>query len=490
MSASRIGWILAALLMTVSLGLAQRPHDASSPAERDANAQRRAPSASEPLVRVTYAVADLVVPIPNYSRAKDAESGPDELARRLINLITTTIDRSSWEDRGGHGTIQYFPLGKALVVSQRRDVHAEIAQLLSDLRKLQDVQIAVELRMVVTGAKFGDAFYNDMPNTGEPARALALRKPSSLTRMTVLDDRQVFAFMEMSQEDRATNVVQAPKITLFNGQQAGLSVTDRDVGSPTACAAAPVLRAFEKRNGLLCTLWPVVGPDPKSVRLAMDLDARLPVGKAWIDGSAEGTFVIPEGRTLVMHLGKANGHHLFTLVTPRVLIVTEEPLAKQDSEAEEQSAREPRRAEPRQNTRGSRENNEVLPSPRSPQPKLSPRERAIEYRLSRPITLHMKDRPLLEALKDISAISGIQIVPDISALEAERINLNAPLSISVENIELGFALKVLLEPLQLTCFIENDVLKITILNTERKVYPGRESLRGDLGNYPFPADRA
>ena len=43
--------------------------------------------------------------------------------------------------------------------------------------------------------------------------------------LAFLNDIQVFMFMEAAQGDRRVNVMQAPKLTLFNGQTATLAVT-------------------------------------------------------------------------------------------------------------------------------------------------------------------------------------------------------------------------------------------------------------------------
>src|SRR5205807_1611346 len=42
-----------------------------------------------------------------------------------------------------------------------------------------------------------------------------------------LSDIQVFLFMEAAQGDQRTNVLQAPKLTLTNGQTASINVTDQ-----------------------------------------------------------------------------------------------------------------------------------------------------------------------------------------------------------------------------------------------------------------------
>src|SRR5262249_36096418 len=71
-----------------------------------------------------------------------------------INLITNTVAPNTWEMAGGEGRIQYFPLGHALVVSQVQEVQEEVQALLNALRKLQDIQISIEMRIVSVSEKF------------------------------------------------------------------------------------------------------------------------------------------------------------------------------------------------------------------------------------------------------------------------------------------------------------------------------------------------
>src|SRR5262245_12553750 len=46
------------------------------------------------------------------STAQDGQQPPHE---QLIALITDIIEPQSWSSKGGRGTIDYFPLGKALI---------------------------------------------------------------------------------------------------------------------------------------------------------------------------------------------------------------------------------------------------------------------------------------------------------------------------------------------------------------------------------------
>ena len=91
-------------------------------------------------------------------------------------------------------------------------------------------------------------------------------------------------------------------------------------------------------------------------------------------------------------------------------------------------------------------------------PLSNPLEREIQYRLQQPISLHFKNVPLEQAITNLSGLSGIQVVPDYRAMQDNNVNLQAPLSISVDNISMKSALKLMLDQLRLTYIIDNEVL--------------------------------
>src|SRR5207302_5735986 len=72
----------------------------------------------------------------------------------LINLIKSTISPDSWKDVGGEGTINYYPIGLALVVNQTQDIQEQVADLLAALRRLQELEVAIEMRMITVSEAF------------------------------------------------------------------------------------------------------------------------------------------------------------------------------------------------------------------------------------------------------------------------------------------------------------------------------------------------
>jgi tetratricopeptide (TPR) repeat protein len=213
---------------------------------------------------------------------------------QLIQLITSLIKPHSWDGMGGAGRIQYYDVSSALVVNQTADVIREVEDLLEALRRLQDLALAVEVRIVSVSESWFERLGLDFsmnikthttqfepqltavdPNTGfsgvfRPvpfindinARGVTVGLTPAGTftpdldvpirprnfQMAVppfggypnmpgnnggialglafLNDIQVYMFMEAAQGDRRVNVMQAPKLTLFNGQTATLTVSN------------------------------------------------------------------------------------------------------------------------------------------------------------------------------------------------------------------------------------------------------------------------
>jgi type II secretory pathway component GspD/PulD (secretin) len=205
----------------------------------------------------------------------------------LIRLITSTIRPDSWSDVGGPGTIEYYPLGMALVINQVPDVQEQVQELLDALRRLQDLEVSVEVRMITLAEAFFERIGVDFNvninphvprqfqaqivtqqfqplnqiNFPDPQATILGTTPAGTATpdlfipvknssfnmaippfggfpnlpgadgglsmgLAFLSDIQVFMFMEAAQGDRRTNVMQAPKITLFNGQTATIQIQD------------------------------------------------------------------------------------------------------------------------------------------------------------------------------------------------------------------------------------------------------------------------
>jgi hypothetical protein len=89
------------------------------------------------------------------------------------------------------------------------------------------------------------------------------------------------------------------------------------------------------------------------------------------------------------------------------------------------------------------------------------KERAIEKRLSMPISVNFKDTSLGQIIEDLRDLCGLNIVADTAALEKEGVSLKKPLSLKMENAAVKTVLNLLLRQAGLTFVIKDEVLLIT-----------------------------
>ena len=87
------------------------------------------------LIQKSYPVAGLVATL---SEGPAGSRGTD----LLIRAITCAVKPESWSKRGGHGTIDYCPEGKTLIVNQTAGVHERVEAVLKALAAMQPKQPA------------------------------------------------------------------------------------------------------------------------------------------------------------------------------------------------------------------------------------------------------------------------------------------------------------------------------------------------------------
>ncbi|HEY7326264.1 MAG TPA: hypothetical protein VH592_01395 [Gemmataceae bacterium] len=256
----------------------------------------------------------------------------------LIKLITNTIAPHSWAEQGGSGTIDFHPMTLALVVNQTPDIQDQIQDLLNALRRLLDQEVAVEVKFISIaedfferiGVNFNLNFLNKSRSatgvqpqlvTGQfaqpgfinffgpnnlisgltPAGTLTSDLNIPISQLTYpqavppfggypgipgyggltmglafLSDIQVFLFMEAVAGDTRTNVMQAPKLTLFNGQTANIAVQDYQFftigvsvinGGYGQVVYNPITTLFPLN--IILTISAVISGDRRFVRLSL-----------------------------------------------------------------------------------------------------------------------------------------------------------------------------------------------------------------------------
>jgi type II secretory pathway component GspD/PulD (secretin) len=165
------------------------------------------------LVLRTYAVSDLVV-------TADIESESTTSDAQLIKRITETISPHSWSSKGGRGTIDFYPTTMALVVNQTLEVQDQIVDLLAALRRRQEREVRVEVKFV----EIAEELFQDLKCKGLLGKQHM--KKHAPDNVTFLDDAGVFRFFETVQSDPRSNVMQAPRMTTFNGKKMGFDAVE------------------------------------------------------------------------------------------------------------------------------------------------------------------------------------------------------------------------------------------------------------------------
>jgi general secretion pathway protein D len=280
----------------------------------------------------------------------------------LIDLIQSTVAADSWDVVGGQGAIRPFETNLSLVVRQTQEVHEEIADLLEQLRRLQDLQVTIEVRFITLNDTFFERIGVDfdfniqtgvneplnmtavptssngsaspeslglvatqggrsqtigLDNTGNPGVALSPNRtglgqtgqnnqlgrnffsvpfrqnsfgaaqvpalpglPDPATSaanfgFAILSDIEAYFLIQAAQGNTRSNVMQAPKVTLFNGQQAFVSDTTQ---RPFVTSVIPVVGDFSAaqqpvitvlNEGTAVNVQAVVSNDRRFVRLTL-----------------------------------------------------------------------------------------------------------------------------------------------------------------------------------------------------------------------------
>ena len=235
----------------------------------------------------------------------------------LIELITSTVEPDSWDTIGGPGAIEPFPTNLSLVISQTQEVHDQIADLLTQLRRLQDLQVTIEVRFITlqdnwferigvdfdfdiddnvttlprddsgnsvtigltpTGAPTADldlSFNQDSFGLAAPAFGGFQAANAANFGFAILSDIEAFFLLQAATGDTRSNVLQAPKVTLFNGQQASVNDTSQrpfvtsliPVVGDFAAAHQPVVVVLSEGTSL--NVQAVVSSDRRFVRLTL-----------------------------------------------------------------------------------------------------------------------------------------------------------------------------------------------------------------------------
>ena len=234
------------------------------------------PATQSDNVRRTYPVADLVVPISYNWHGPEKHAPRVTKEAQLIELITNTVQPGQWTSTGGNNTIQYFPMGMGLVVNAPKAVQDEIADLLADLRRLQDVQVSVQIRVISVSPD----------SLGKLGRDLTAQNGKGYV---TLDAKRVTELMQNVERNPACTILSMPKVTVFNGQRALVQTLNQRVEC-VGVKKVPVPNGFDRiqqfrtlKDGLEIGILPVTSAKNKSIR------TRVTGSFFWVNPSSGGS---------------------------------------------------------------------------------------------------------------------------------------------------------------------------------------------------------
>jgi type II secretory pathway component GspD/PulD (secretin) len=219
----------------------------------------------------TYTVADLVVPLPQAGYVADSPKvAVNTLEHELIKRITTNVAPKSWSSAGGKGSIDYFPIGMALVVNNTPTVQAAIEKYLDGLRQMLDLQVVTELVLVtVSDACFENSGLAASFYPTETAKAGA-------TKVKLLTVDEATKLIRSAKEQFVgTTVLARPRITTLIGQPGRIKIaqTEHYLTELKMCAVEGQLVFLPKNEphelGLDMTIEPNISADGKYIRLAV-----------------------------------------------------------------------------------------------------------------------------------------------------------------------------------------------------------------------------
>jgi hypothetical protein len=238
------------ILPTLLLAVALTPSRAAQQPAQTAKPAKQGKAGKPTMVQKVYQVVDLVTPIPTSSPTPPVEDGSWTLRSTgssispvatylracdkpckegacsrsctgsheddLIALIKNTISPAIWTDAGGRATIEFFPLTHSLVVNAPPDVQEEIMGLFEAMRRWLELEVACEVRFVTLSDRFYDRVKEDFGF-----------KHCKDGPIASFDDKQLASLLEAMQGDAHAHVMQAPKVTMFEGQAATIQVTEQ-----------------------------------------------------------------------------------------------------------------------------------------------------------------------------------------------------------------------------------------------------------------------
>jgi hypothetical protein len=292
-------------------------------------AQSNPPSEKSKLTQKIIPVADLVSPIPDFDTASCTAAsggatshvkGMRRLDEELVRLVQSTVAPSSWTDNGGRGTIDYYPLGQALVVNNSPEVIEQLTQFLDSMREPQHHEVVVEVRLInLSRETFDKMSHASFCADGRRKEAVAQWFQH---RCVAIGEEEVGKLLTDVQIDRQTKVLMTPKCTIFNGQKASIRIDNEQMN--VAWKMQPRISADRRFTALSLTLE--VDHNAHETVLCVPAGGYCLIGGLFTNRTEFGPPVlskIPYLNRLVKNVGYSNQHWV-ALVKVTPICVSEE----------------------------------------------------------------------------------------------------------------------------------------------------------------------
>ena len=283
------------------------------------------------------------------------ETGPtrQELVDSITKLIEDTVATDTWKDNGGSvGALR--ELQGQLIVTQTPENHRQLVNLLEQLRETRAIQVTIEARFLTVqrnylqdvgvdlnflfnlnsswSKNFGtipvstpNSSFTMSPTTGvQGSIGASTTTPTGLTTSaTYLDDFQVSLTLRAVEASVNSTLVDAPRITLFNGQRAYVLVSTQrayvsnltPIVSTGVSSFAPTVSIVQ--SGVLLDVQATVSADRKYVTLTLRPQLATLLDLA--------NFTFQQGASATTGLGVGGGGFGFTPVVAAPSGTIQEP---------------------------------------------------------------------------------------------------------------------------------------------------------------------
>lgn len=229
----------------------------------------------------------------------------EELVQQIEKLIEDTVATDTWKDNGGSvGALR--ELQGQLIVTQTPENHRQLVNLLEQLRETRAIQVTIEARFLTVQRNYLEDvgvdlnfLFNLNSSWSKNFGTIPITTPSSTfvmnpttgvtgsigggtttptgltTAATYLDDFQVQLTLRAVEASVNSTLVDAPRITLFNGQRAYVLIATQQayvsnltpVVSTGISSFAPTVSVVQ--SGVLLDVQATVSADRKYVTLTL-----------------------------------------------------------------------------------------------------------------------------------------------------------------------------------------------------------------------------